>query len=371
MSDHDTPIVIDVGSGFIQAGFSGDDYPRVVFPAVVGRPKFQAIDGGVEQREYYAGDQAIMNKESLSLSYPIEDGVITDWDDFALLLEHVFKNQLRVDSTRHPVILTERSYNPKANRSMLAQLLFDKFDVPAMHLANSGILALYAVGKTEGIIVESSVSVTDITAFDQGFAVLGASARLNVGGRHVTKYLSSLLSQKGYSAVADKHEIVEKIKEDLCFMALSVDEIESNSDPDVAYALPDGETIMIGKERMLALEVLMQPSLIGEESPGIPELIYQVLNRCDHFMRSTMGRNIQLVGENTLFPGMDKRIQNEVADLAQQMNVQVNASPERKYSIWIGGSILSSLSSFESLWFTRSDYEEHGATCIERVCPTN
>lgn len=363
MSDYRTPIVVDLGSHFIKAGFSGDDSPTVVFPTVVGRPNTQGL--GAER--YYIGDETIMKQNLLALSRPIVDGVITGWDDFKIILEYLFFNQLRVDPTQHPVLVTERSFNPLENRRMLAQVLFEHFNVPAMYIANSAVLGLLAVGKTDGLVVDSGYDVTDITPVCQGFAIPGASARLHLGGRHVTDYLSKSLNQLGYSAVVPRHEIVENIKKGLCFLVPSIDAIETNADYD--YELPNGEFIIIGKEQMQAPEVLMRPTLIGSDSHGIPELLFQVAGS-DLLLRRTMYANILLVGGNTLFSGMDNRIQSEVAIFEQEMHVQVTASPERQYVSWIGGSILTSLHSFESRWFFEEDYMEHGASFIDRVCPT-
>jgi actin beta/gamma 1 len=48
--------------------------------------------------------------------------------------------------------------------------------------------------------------------------------------------------------------------------------------------------------------------------------------------------------------------------------IKVIASPERNFGVWIEGSILSSISTFESMWISKTEYEESGATIAHRKC---
>ncbi|KAI3389810.1 hypothetical protein SNEBB_007933 [Seison nebaliae] len=381
-------IVIDNGSGRCKIGFTGHDEPLSVFHSFIGLPKHHGIMLGMGYRDYYVGDDAQTKRGVLSLVYPIEHGIVKNWEYMEAIWSHGFLNVLRVNPEEYPVLISEAPLNPPNNREKMVEIFFEHFNVPATYIAIQAVLSLYAAGRTSGIVLDSGDGVTHTVPIYEGYSLSTAIERHDVAGRDLTFFLQKLLSNKGGQFVSTSdREIVCNIKEELCYVAKNFDAemnfykqlSKTHKSSKVAqdqfdtiertYELPDGETIEVGTERFTIPEALFQPYLIGQEAPGIHSMIFNSIKRIEMDLRRTMYENIVLSGGSTLFPNLPERLQSELSQLIPKtVQTRIVASPQRKFSVWIGGSILSSLNSFQQLWIKKSEYEEEGPSIVHKRC---
>ncbi|MHA1150548.1 MAG: actin, cytoplasmic 2 [Promethearchaeota archaeon] len=367
-------IVLDNGTGISKNGFSGEDQPRSVFPTMIGRPKYDNVfsDTAHFSRDFYIGGEAMQIKGVLSLNYPVEHGVINDWPAMERIWHYTFYTDLRVDPSQYPVLLTEAPLNPRVNREKMAEIMFETFNVPALYIATQAVLSLYASGRVTGCVLDIGDGVSHIVPIFEGFALSHAIQRVDLAGRDITHYLGRLLRQSGHNFQnSSEKEIVREIKEKLCYVALDPEKemilSKKISGMEKTFMLPDGETINLGIERFLAPECFFNPSVVGKEINPLDDLIVNAISDCDVDLRRDLYGNIVLSGGSTMFPGIKERLSKEIKEqIPESIDVKILAPPERMYSVWIGGSILSSLKTFNKMWVTRREYKEMGPQIIHR-----
>eukprot|EP00164_Ancoracysta_twista_P011629 GFYU01017998.1.p1 GENE.GFYU01017998.1~~GFYU01017998.1.p1 ORF type:complete len:380 (-),score=106.84 GFYU01017998.1:154-1293(-) len=365
------PVVIDNGTGVLKAGFAGEDAPKAVFPAFVGRPKHTKVMVGAVEGNSFVGSKAEDLRGILTCNYPVEHGIVTNWADMELIWTHVYSNELKIQSEEHPVLLTEAPLNPRYNREKAAEIFFETFNVPALYISLQAVLSLYSSGRTTGVVLDSGDGVTHCVPVYEGYSMPHAITRVDVAGRDVTDYMQILLRKSGYRFhTTSEREIVRMIKEKCCYVALNPQKeegFETETTDQHSFKLPDGNVIQLGPERFRAPEILFQPSLIGLEYSGVQDVLVDTISKCDMDLRKTLYSNIVLSGGSTMFKRFGDRLLSEVKKYApKDIKIRISAPPERKYSAWMGGGILASLGTFKQMWISSEEYFEDGVSIVHR-----
>jgi len=220
------PIVCDNGTGFVKCGFAGDNFPAHIFPSIVGRPILRSEEKvqDVILKDIMVGDECTQARDMLETSYPITNGIVQNWEDMVHLYNYTFFERLKIDPSEHKIMLTEAAMNPKKNRKLLVECMFETYGFEACHCSIQAVLTLYAQGLLTGVVVDSGDGVTHIVPVYEGFALPDKIKRLDIAGRHLTEYLIKLLLLRGYTfnRTAD-FETVREIKEKVCYVGFDLD----------------------------------------------------------------------------------------------------------------------------------------------------
>jgi len=306
------------------------------------------------------------------MKFPVENGIVTGWDDAEKIWHNTFYNELRVQPEEQPVIIIEALRNPKANREKTVQIMFETFNVPALYLTTANTLAMYAAGRTTGLAVDFGFESCRVAPVYEGLVIRDAVTTLSVGGGDIKQYLQKLLNERGYSfTTSSESEIVRDIKEQLAFVAESgdINETINPSNCMGTYELPDGQTFDLDLERCRCAEILFRPGILGKEEDGIHKCIYDAIMKCDVDIRQDLYENIVIFGGTSLLNGLEERLLKEITALAPaSVKPKIIAIPERHYAAFIGASILSSMSTFQDLWITKDEYDETGPSIVHRKC---
>ncbi|EEH55496.1 actin superfamily [Micromonas pusilla CCMP1545] len=381
-----------------------------------------AADDGAT-KEYYVGDMSY-RRDGMEMCSPFdENGLLEDWDVVEAIWEHTLKKRLVVEPNEHPILMGEPAHTTREKREKMVELLFEKHNPPAIFLAKNPCLAAFATGRATALVVDCGGGGTTVSAVHDGYALTSAATRSPLGGDAITDIVLEYLEKSKKTPVRPRYEfkrapkgdgesftisdvkcpktsagyrlfkqreIAADLKETVFRLSDQTFSEEDNQNiPAVSYELPDGNVIDIGVERFKIPELLFQPHLIsslglGKDAPdltdpdgspakGLPALILETINKCDVDVRKDLFGGMILAGGGSLFGSLRERLEAELHDAAPtNVRVKVTASAnnaERKFTTWIGGSILASLGSFQQMWMSKQEYEEHGATLIHRKCP--
>jgi len=409
-------IVIDNGSHCIKAGFDIDDRPWSVSDTLVGRQKYRHQTS--MKCHVFVGYSCNTTRCILDLFRPIQKGHIVDFDDMERVWNYTLRNELRIEQYGDNVsgiLLADSPVSTETEREKTAEYMFETAKLPRVSMCMGEILSLYAEGITTGLSLSSGREMTYAVPVVEGVAVREAMKYCPVGGQHVTDYLTDLLKKREDNTWLNKDRVME-----MKYTHCAVNEI--NHSPDVFNFLSkywgpernpisrviseycfDPENIMLkdrtgfkkvniewdssdprcgGYDEKMeyiyadyevrqAPEILFNPSIRGVCDKGIHHIAHDAISACDASVRDALCKEIRLNGGNTKFTGLDKRIKIELKSLdLRGIEVGQSKSDEpgirnQTYNTWVGGTMLSKLSTFDK-WITKDEYEESGPSIVRR-----
>jgi actin beta/gamma 1 len=368
-------VVIDAGSLFTKAGFSGEDHPQSVIRTVVGTQTKSAYGGDdddddrygdaargpsesagddagrrrsrgggrgdarIPGRDYVVGESALAQRDTLALMQPVVAGEVAEsgagagdaWEAMERLWEWTLYQELDVDPEADalPVLLTDVPRASRRSREQMCKIMFETFKVKGFYVAPQPVLSLFASGRTNGLSVESGAGVTHALPVFEGYALRHASMRSEAAGSTVDARLSRMLAERGRKFGRAQAHLVRALKEQRCAVALAfaaeVERAGVGSNAAQEHELPDGTVVQLDERcRLEAAEALFDPSLLqagdaGSAGPtqsgparGHAGLAWTSLAQCDADLQRTLRSAVVVSGGTSMLPGYARRMQAEL-----------------------------------------------------------
>ena len=345
-------IVIDNGTGYIKAGYSGEDAPKIILPTVASIVESQEQG---KPRSLYCGSDINLKTPETPLFFPIDRGVIKsteqDWSCMAYIWEHIIKNLMQEELTSANVLITDSILNTRENRQRMAQVFFETLGVNSLGIMPAPVLSLFSIGRSRGLVVDVGCGVTSIVPIFEGFALPHAVHKIPMGGGDISAYIHQKLVE---SNVLKNNQmfVARNIAEEMMVIPMSYEGGGGLlSEEKTFYELPDGKITQVRRDVLAnAAEILFKPSIANFNFRGLPDQIVESILKCDNDLRPDMYGNIVLSGGSTMMKGFQERIESDVKSRLELHvpagEVRVHADSFRQHAAWIGGSMLASLSTF-------------------------
>uniref|UniRef100_A0A3P8ZH42 Actin-like protein 6A n=1 Tax=Esox lucius TaxID=8010 RepID=A0A3P8ZH42_ESOLU len=437
-------LVFDIGSYTVRAGYAGEDCPKADFPTVIGVTldredgstpmETDGGDKGKQGTNYFIDtNQLRVARENMEVMSPLKNGMIEDWDSFQAILDHTYKMHFKSEPSMHPVLMSEASWNTRAKREKLTELMFEHYNIPAFFLCKTAVLSSFANGRSTGLVLDSGATHTTAIPVHDGYVLQQGIVKSPLAGDFMSMQCRELFQElnveivppymiaskvrpakvsqnhsfqrfhislfgdavrEGAPASWKKKEKLPQVTrswhnymcntviQDFQASVLQVsdspyDEQVAAQMPTVHYELPNGYNCDFGAERLKIPEGLFDPSnakgLSGNTMLGVGHVVTTSVGMCDIDIRPGLYGSVVVTGGNTLIQGFTDRLTRELSQKTPpSMRLKLianNTTVERRFSAWIGGSILASLGTFQQMWISKQEYEEGGKQCVDRKCP--
>lgn len=397
--------VIDNGTGYTKMGYAGNSTPSYIIPSAiavkesarVGDNAARRVGKGVEDLDFFIGDEALANSKSYSVNYPIRHGIIEDWDLMERFWEQAIFKYMRAEPEDHYFLLTEPPLNTPENREYTAEIMFESFNVPGLYIAVQAVLALAASWTSRavndrtltGTVIDSGDGVTHVIPVAEGYVIGSAIKHIPIAGRDITQFVQQLLrDREPQIPPEDSMEVAKRIKEMYSYVSPDIAKEFAKYDQEPSKWVKQYEfnhsitkqpiSVDVGYERFLGPEIFFHPEFAnGDFTTSISEVTDNVIQACPIDSRRGLYKNIVLSGGTTMFKDFGRRLQRDLKkvvttrqELSEQLSggrikptpIETNVISHhmQRYAVWFGGSMLASTPEFYQVCHTKQDYEEYG-----------
>jgi len=395
--------VIDVGTGYTKMGYAGNKEPQFIMPsaiavketAKVGDEATRRLTRGLEDLDFYIGDEAMSIGNPYAVKYPVRHGLVEDWDLMEKFLEHCIFKYLRAEPEDHYFLLTEPPLNTPENREYTAEIMFESFNVPGLYIAVQAVLSLAAswtrrqVGDRTltGVVIDSGDGVTHVIPVAEGYVIGSCIKHIPIAGRSITSFIQQLLREREIGIPPEQSlETAKAIKERYCYMCPNIAKEFNKFDSEPAKYIKQYTgmnsitkkdfTVDVGYERFLGPEIFFHPEFANPDfTVPISETVDSVVQNCPIDVRRGLYKNIVLSGGSTMFKDFGKRLERDIkrsvnmrleattsltGQAPKPIDVQVISHQMQRYAVWFGGSMLASTPEFYQVCHTKAQYDEFG-----------
>jgi len=396
-------VVIDNGTGYTKMGFAGNTEPQYIIPTVLslqegkGAQKAATQKKGVEDLDFFIGDEALSYSRTYDIFYPVRHGQIENWTHMEYFWEHCIFKYLRCEPEDHYFLLTEPPLNAPENREYTAEIMFETFNVPGLYIAVQAVLALAASWTSKnvkertltGTVIDSGDGVTHVIPVAEGYVIGSSIKHIPLAGRDITAFVQQLMRERNEPIPpAESLEVAKRVKELHSYVCPDIvkEFAKYDSEPSKWFRPYDNVNQVtkqpyqcdVGYERFLGPEIFFNPEIFSSDFlTPLPKVVDDTIQTCPIDCRRGLYKNIVLSGGSTMFKDFGKRL---ARDIKRSVDYRIKRSEElsggrikavplevnvishhmQRYAVWFGGSMLASTPEFYNVCHTKKAYDEVG-----------
>jgi len=384
-------------------GFAGNCEPQYIIPTVIatqegkGTQKAATQKKGVEDLDFFIGDEALANSKTYDIFYPVRHGQVENWTHMEYFWEHCIFKYLRCEPEDHYFLLTEPPLNAPENREFTAEIMFETFNVPGLYIAVQAVLALAASWTSKnvkertltGTVIDSGDGVTHVIPVAEGYVIGSSIKHIPLAGRDMTAFVQQLMRERNEPIPpAESMEVAKRVKESHSYVCPDIVKEFAKYDNEPQKWIRTCEGINgvtqkpysydVGYERFLGPEIFFNPEIFSSDFlTPLPKVVDDTIQTCPIDVRRGLYKNIVLSGGSTMFKDFGKRLARDIKRSvdyrikrseelsggkikAVPLDVNVISHHMQRYAVWFGGSMLASTPEFYNVCHTKQQYDEIG-----------